>query len=116
MNLVIPVPIGAARKKERGYNQAALLAWPLAVGSAIPYCSQGLIKTRDTPSQVGLDSQQRRANVAGAFQARPRMVTGKCVLVVDDVTTSGATLEVCSSALLQAGASSVYALTLARAI
>ena len=112
---IIPVPLGVARLRERGYNQSILLARPLALGSGKPYCPQGLIRARETRSQVGLSFTQRRENVTGAFQARSKWVTDRCVLVVDDVSTSNATLDACAKALLDGGARKVYGLTLARA-
>jgi ComF family protein len=115
VDLVTPVPLGVARYAERGYNQAALLARPLALSCGLRYASQALIKIKDTRSQVGLGIEQRRENVAGAFMAQNRFVEGRSVLVVDDVTTSGATLEACAVALMSAGAKMVYCLTLARA-
>jgi len=115
VDLVTAVPIGVARRAERGYNQAALLALPLAMGCGITYEPHALVKVRDTRSQVGLTAVQRRENVSGAFQAGAKYVSEKRVLVVDDVTTSGATLEACSSALLKAGAREVFGLTLTRA-
>jgi ComF family protein len=116
VDLVAPVPLGIARQKQRGYNQSTLLALPLALGCGIAYRPQALAKVRETPSQVGLSSEERFQNVEGAFQANARIVSGKRVLVVDDVTTSGATLNACANALKEAGASKVYALTLARAV
>jgi ComF family protein len=116
VDCVVPVPAGARRRAERGYNQAALLAFPLSLACRLPYPSGALTKTRETRSQVGLTLPERRLNVAGAFQARARQTAGKRVLVVDDVTTSGATLDACAAALLAAGAHEVYTLTLARAI
>ena len=115
LDLVTPVPSGIARKAKRGYNQAALLALPLALGAGIHYRAQALIKRRETPSQVGLLSAQRWKNVVGSFQARREFVEDRSVLVVDDVTTSGATMHACALALLEAGTSRVYGLTLARA-
>jgi competence protein ComFC len=115
VNLVVPVPLGVARRKERGYNQAALLAYPLALRFKIPYRENALWRIRETQSQVSLSRQERQQNVSDAFEASPKFVSGKTVLVVDDVTTSGATLDACASALLQADASKVYGLTLARA-
>jgi ComF family protein len=114
VNMVIPVPLGIARLAERGYNQASLLARPVALGLGIPFCPQGLSRARETRSQVDLNSSERRVNVAGAFQARPGLIRGKSVLLVDDVATTGATLDACASALVAGGAASVYALTLAR--
>lgn len=115
-DLLTPVPISLARKKRRGYNQASILALPLALGCAVNYLPGALVKVQNTPSQVGLTAVQRRENVRQAFQARPDLVLGKTVLVVDDVTTSGATMHACAEALLRAGARQVYGLTLARAV
>ncbi|MBN2548614.1 MAG: ComF family protein [Anaerolineales bacterium] len=116
VDMIAPVPISPARRAQRGYNQAALLAFPLALGIGVEYTSDALEKVRETPTQVGLDGAQRRQNVAGAFEARPAIVQGKRVLIVDDVMTSGATLETCSQALVEAGACQVYGLTLGRVI
>lgn len=116
VDVVTPVPLGVARQKQRGYNQATLLALPLALACGLAYRPQALRKVRQTRTQVGLSRSARRQNVAGAFQADPRRVQGKIVLVVDDVATSGATLDACAAALLSAGAQAVYGLTLARAV
>ena len=115
VDLVAPVPLGVARQAQRGYNQAALLARPLALACELPYQIRALAKTRETRSQVGLSHDQRWQNVDGSFTARERTVRGKTVLLVDDVATSGATLSACALALHKAGARAVYALTLARA-
>lgn len=114
INLVMPVPLSAERMDERGYNQAACLARPLATRLGLRYHPFGVERTRDTPSQVGLSGDERRRNVAGAFTARPEVVAGKAVLIVDDVMTTGATMEACSQALKDAGAGNVYCLTLGR--
>jgi ComF family protein len=116
VDIVIPVPLSAERMVQRGYNQAGLLATPLALSQGIAYRPQALCKVRETPSQVGLSVVERQANLKGAFCAQGRMVIGKRVLVVDDVTTSGATLDACGVALLEAGAQIVYGLTLARTL
>jgi competence protein ComFC len=116
LDVLTPVPIGLARKKRRGYNQASILALPLALGCAVNYQPRALVKVHNTPSQVGLTAAQRKENVRQAFQARPQFVRGKNVLVVDEVTTSGATMHACAEALLRAGARQVYGLTLARAV
>jgi competence protein ComFC len=116
LDILTPVPASLARKKRRGYNQASMLALPLALGCGIHYQSRSLVKIKDTPTQVGLTATQRRDNVREAFQARRSFVEGKSVLVVDDVTTSGATMLACAEALLGAGAQQVYGLTLARAV
>jgi len=116
IDLVVPVPLGVARQAQRGYNQAALLAKPVALALGLRYRPQALAKRRETRSQVGLTLVERFVNVTGAFQANPSIVSGKNVLVIDDVATSGATLDSCSLALLEGGAERVFALTLARAI
>lgn len=116
VDLVCPVPLGVARQQQRGYNQATLLALPLALACGLPYRPQALRKIRQTRTQVGLSRSERRENVAGAFQADAQRVQDRTVLVVDDVATSGATLDACAAALLSAGARAVYGLTLARAM
>lgn len=116
VDLVIPVPLSLARLAERGYNQSALLAKPLALALAVPYRPNALKKIRHTPSQVGLTAAQRMDNVCGAFQASTELISRKAVLVVDDVTTSGATLNECAGVLKEAGAAQVFGLTLARAV
>ena len=114
VDLVAPVPSGIARQAERGYNQAALLAWPVARACRLLYRPSALYKVRETASQVGLSRTQRRQNVEKAYQARADLVHGKKVLIIDDVATSGATLEACAVALLDSGASQVYGMTLSR--
>jgi len=115
VDLIIPVPLSTSRLKQRGYNQAALLAKPIALFYGINYSKKALFRVKDTPSQVGLTIDQRRQNVAGAFLADPALVNGLIVLIIDDVTTTGATIESCAKALIQSGASRVIGLTLARA-
>jgi ComF family protein len=116
VDLVTPVPLSPARQAKRGYNQAALLAWPLALSSGIPYRPKVLEKIRETRSQVGLTVEQRQENVRAAFVGKGPVVRDKIVLVVDDIATSGATMQACARALLDAGACQAYGLTLARAV
>ena len=114
-DLIVPVPLGPDRARRRGFNQARLLAEPLAGqvhGIATP---EALLRIRDTQSQVGLDPLARRKNVAGAFRAEEGLVTGKRILLVDDLCTTGATLAACAEALQEAGARTVWAVTVARA-
>jgi ComF family protein len=115
--VIVPVPLHASRQRQRGYNQAALLAAVCASQLAIPVEMRGLRRTRATRPQVGLHAAARHENVAGAFTATPRgarALAGKRVLLMDDVTTSGATLEAAARALHQAGAASVWGLALAQ--
>lgn len=113
-DLVMPVPLSGKRVSERGYNQADCLARPLAAHLGVRYHPFGLERTRDTPSQVGLSGEARRRNVAGAFKAVPEIVAGKQVLIVDDVMTTGSTMEACAGALCEAGSREVFCLTLGR--
>jgi competence protein ComFC len=113
--LILPVPLSQERLKERGYNQATFLAQPIALACGVRYASHALKKIKNTPSQVGLSPKQRRENVSGAFWADQSCIYGKRVVIVDDVMTTGATLEACGQALMAAGASDVWGLTLARA-
>jgi ComF family protein len=116
IDMVIPVPLGAVREANRGYNQAALLARPFAWGVGLYYNPKALIRVRETDSQVDLSYSGRRKNVQNAFKARSEIVSGKNVMVVDDITTSGSTLDACAAALFEANAEHVYGLTLARTI
>jgi ComF family protein len=107
-NLVVPVPLHPTRLAERGYNQAALLATRLAQHLSVPLSALALARTRNTPKQTSLERTARLANVADAIRARPNSrLSGARVLLVDDVRTTGATLSVCSRALLAAGARDV---------
>jgi ComF family protein len=115
IDIVIPVPLGVARRKERGYNQASLLARPIALMFDYSYQPNILSRTRETISQTELNFKQRKENVAGAFDAPGGLVNGKNILIVDDVRTSGSTLNSCADALFRAGAKNVYGLTLASA-
>lgn len=115
-DLITVVPLDEQRMTERGYNQSTLLARPLAWASGTPFSPQAISRIRKTESQVGLTREERRINVAGAFLADSKMVSGRSILIVDDVATTGATMESSSKALLNAGASEVYGLTLARSV
>jgi competence protein ComFC len=116
VDLVVPVPLGKQRMKERGYNQAALLAMPVAYMQEWRYVPGSIFRIRETRSQVGLSAVERKENIADAFQADPAKVSGMAVLLIDDVTTTGATVAACSEALREAGATTIHALTLARAL
>jgi len=112
---IVPVPLHVSRVRERGYNQSALLAEPLACATGLPLAESMLQRVRATAPQIELNATQRRLNVRDAFEASGDATPGRRVLLVDDVCTTGATLESCSLALRRAGAASVWAMTLARA-
>jgi len=111
------VPLHPRRRAERGYNQADLLAAGLSRFWSLPVLpSEALIRHRETASQVGLDYAARQVNVEGAFVARREYIAGVAVVLVDDVCTTGATLDACARALIAGGAACVSAVTLARAV
>lgn len=115
-DVIVPVPLHRRRLRERGYNQAALLAQALGTEIGLPVREDWLVRNRATHPQVELDAAERKENVAGAFQCQNSgAVAGRRVLLIDDVCTTGATLEACSLVLRQAGVQSVWAFTLGRA-
>ena len=116
VEMLIPIPLGKVRLKERGYNQVALVGRPLAHLLGLFYSPGVLRKTRETHTQVGLSVSERQENVHHAFKADPESVKRKIILVMDDVATTGSTLSSATDALLSAGAREVYAMTLARAL
>jgi len=116
IDLVLPVPLGRKRLRERGYNQVGLFARPLTLAMGWKYAPRYLKRARETASQVGLSAGERILNVHNAFVANKSKIVGKSVLVVDDVSTTGATLNSCAEALRRGGAKAVYALSVARAL
>lgn len=116
-DVVIPVPLHPARRRERGYNQSELLARSLTRQIAVPFNNDALTRIRPTLPQVGLTDSQRLENVRKAFRcADHRHVAGKRALLIDDVMTTGATAASAAGALLEAGALRVSVLTVARAV
>lgn len=117
VDLVVPVPLAAGRLRERGYNQAALLAAPLAARLRRPCASRALARPRDTAQQMALPRAQRAANVRGVFAVAPGAAValrGRRIALVDDVLTTGATLGEATRALLGAGAAEVHVWVVAR--
>ena len=114
-DLMVPVPLHGTRRRERGYNQAELLARRLSEKTGIPLLHDGLIRTRYTSQQAKLDGRQRSENVKNAFRVKnPQNVHRRKTAVVDDVLTTGNTLNECARVLLEAGAEQVTALTIVR--
>jgi ComF family protein len=115
--LVVPVPLHAERERERGFNQAALLARAVAKRTGLRLDEWSLARVAHSERhRAGMDARARRETVEDAFAVtRPRLVEGERVLLVDDVFTTGATVSACAAALLASGASDVFVLTAARA-
>ena len=115
VDCLVPVPLHPRRLRERGYNQANFLTEGFAEKIKLPVLLGVLARSRMTKSQTKLGVAERRKNVKGAFTAIPAVLEGRSVLLVDDVCTSGFTLQACADALRTAGAVQVYAMTVARA-
>ena len=114
---LVGVPLHPRRLRERGYNQSSLLARELGKRIGLPVIEDCLIRVRQAQPQVkAVDVEERRRNVADAFVCRDERLKGKHIILIDDVCTSGATLESCAVALKDKGATSVWGLTLAREI
>ncbi len=115
--VLVPVPLHPKRVRERGYNQSRLLAKELGKLTGLPLVDDCLVRQRHTPPQAKTPSvDERRGNVANAFTCRDSRLQGRQVLLIDDVSTSGATLDACAVALKAAGAATVWGLVLAREI
>lgn len=112
-DLVVPAPLSKERLFERGFNQAALLAKPLAEQFGIDYREDILLKIKDTKRQSRLPSSERLTNVRGAFTASSG-AAGKKILVVDDILTTGGTIAACAETLKSAGAASIAGVTLTK--
>jgi ComF family protein len=111
-HLVAPVPLHVSRLRQRGFNQALLLAQAFPT---VPLERELLVRVRPTPPQAGLSPKERRANVKGAFKVlRPDLVKDKVILLIDDVFTTGATVKECAGVLRRAGAREIDVLTVAR--
>jgi ComF family protein len=116
-DLLIPVPLHWTRLFQRRYNQAVLLARAVRSAGGPPVAADWLVRRRRTPSQGRMGPAARARNVRAAFAMRPGCdVAGKRLVIIDDVMTTGATLDECARVLRRAGAASVSALTLARAV
>jgi ComF family protein len=116
-DLIIPVPLHPRRLRWRGFNQSLLLAKQVSRKYDVPMDPFVLYRKRETAPQTQLAENERRKNVRGAFATDPeKSLKGKSLLLIDDVYTSGATVNECSRVLLHDGAKDVYVLTLARTV
>lgn len=115
-DLLVPVPLHSTHLRKRGYNQAGLLAQSIRVVCKLKLDEMHLVRVRQTRSQVGLGLYERAENVANAFEWRGASLAGKNILLVDDVCTTGATLNACGTVLKGAGANLVRAITLTREV
>ncbi|MCI0546901.1 MAG: ComF family protein [Candidatus Rokubacteria bacterium] len=116
-DLLVPVPLHPRRERERGFNQAELLAAAAGRVWGVPVRSRVLVRRLATRAQSDLAAGDRRANVRGAFAlALPELVAGRHVVVVDDILTTGATVEECATSLRRGGARPVGVVTVARAL
>ena len=114
--LLVPVPLHPSRKRERGFNQARLLSRDLGAIRGLDVLAGALVKTLNRPAQAGLRAVDRERNVRSAYAVRHAdRVRGKTLILVDDVTTTGATVRECAKVLKKAGAREVRAITLAQA-
>jgi ComF family protein len=116
-DLILPVPLHPKRLRWRGFNQSVLLAREVSRATNVPLDPFTLYRSKETLPQTQLSEEERRRNVRAAFSLKtPHTVARRTVLVLDDVYTSGATVNECSRVLKQSGAKAVYVLTLARAV
>jgi len=116
-DVLVPVPLHPKRFRERGYNQSSLLAGELGRLIGLPVVDDCLIRRKNTASQAKTSNvEERRYNMIDAFSCRDERLYGKRVMLIDDVATSGATLNACASALKSSGAVSVWGLAMAREI
>jgi ComF family protein len=114
IDLVVPVPLHRARRRERGYNQAEAIGEGIASTLGGARMADALERSRHTRSQTTLDAVARGRNVGGMFRPNGPIARGRTVLLCDDVCTTGATLNACATALLDAGAARVLAATVAK--
>lgn len=113
--LIVPVPLHRSRLRQRGFNQAVLIGKTLSLQLSLPMQPDALVRTRQTQPQIDLSAAERRLNVKGAFSVKkPDLIAGKRILLLDDVMTTGSTMDECARELKNAGADLVIAATIAR--
>ncbi len=115
IDIIIPVPLHEEKLKKRGFNQSLLIADSISKLTSIPISKNNLVKNKKTPPQIGLSKHQRIKNLKGSFAVTSLPeICEKSILLVDDIMTTGATLDTCASELKKVGVKEVYGLTLAR--
>lgn len=115
--LVVPVPLHRQKQKSRGFNQSALIAQRLALGIGLPFNTRALARIVDTDSQTGKGREQRVENMKHAFAVKDtQAIAGKHILLVDDILTTGATIERCALCLQEAGAARISVVTVGIAV
>lgn len=113
LDALVPVPVSANRERKRGYNQAALLAKVIGRNTGLSVREDFLLRRTDTAAMKGMSAAQRRVNLKKAFTAPSDDVKSKTIMLVDDIYTTGTTVDACAAALKEAGAAAVYFVTLA---
>ncbi len=114
IDIIVPVALSKQRMKTRGYNQSAIIAKMIAERIDVEFSGKALIRMKNTKPQVSLSAKERCLNVVDAFSANLSFVKGKNILLVDDIITTGATINECTKALKNSGANKVYVFTIAR--
>ncbi len=116
-DVIVPVPISKKKEKKRGFNQTAILAEELSAELGIDYCKDMLKRIKNTVPQSKLSGMDRKYNVMNVFEVNDKyLIDGKNILLVDDIFTTGSTIEECARTLMYSGADNVYFITLARVI
>lgn len=113
-DIIVPIPLGKQREKERGYNQSTLIANPISKHFKIPLENRALTRIRETRTQVGLNYKERNTNIRGAFQADSSIVNKKSILLIDDIATTCATLNESARTLRLFGASRIFCFSVAQ--
>jgi ComF family protein len=116
IDLITAIPLDENKQRERGFNQSLYLARSIAWSNRVMIKPSAIRRVKITRSQVGLSLEERKKNVADVFSAEQELVYGKSILVVDDVVTTGSTINSCAAELSKAGALHIYGLTLARSM
>ena len=113
--ILVPIPLHKKKLKKRGFNQAGEIAKEFSENLKIPVFSDALIKTKQTSAQVELKKEEREKNIKGVFLCqKPELVMGKKILLIDDIFTTGSTMEQCARLLQEAGAKEVWGVVVAR--